>query len=481
MLSRARAWVVLLCGIGGYVYLMFPGAFFSDTLGLYEQALKHEYLDWHSPTLAFIWGVLDRWLVSGFGSLLAFNAVTIGVGLFLLLRAAGVSPGWAAVLSPAVMFSPPVFTSTFWLSKDPSALGALLLGMGVMLGPEPSRPRSWMRWVLGALLLTVPGMMRVDYAPLAALVVMGAVFIHPGFLAGRSRRLRVLAVACTGGLFLAGAFSLDSTFKFGVLEARRAFVVQTIMYHDLAAISLHENRLIAPEFLRQQGWDLDYVRKHYTPRAQDPLSWPEGRPAIVLAGELDVHRDFVRLWARTVAGHPGAYLRHRAAVYSHLLDLVQRDVSGLVPSLEWLVGETQAQCTRNPILGSLPAERCIFRAPGALHALISGDRWLLEHVPVLFRPLTYVACCLLGVALALRRLWKGPQGRGPLVLLCTAGLPLVHLGMLFFFAPASDWRYLSLLLTGGVCSAGFVAAALCGALLKRAGRGPQGAALPGRG
>ncbi len=418
--SSSLPWLVTLAGVALYVATVFPGVLMVDAVGLYDHGRTGRYREWHSPPLAAVMGWFSL-LVPGPLPITLLGAVPLGIGLFLVLRSLGLPPLAAALGSVAIPLFPPVSTGLFWLSKDGPALGALVLALGVALEGKPSRARL----IASLLLLLLPGMVRMDYLPLAA--VAAAVAFHRTAPHAWSPGRRMTASVALLPAFVVAGWSVTTLVTFSALKAHREFVVQSVLNHDMAAISLHRSELIAPEYLRRQGWTMDHVRQHYTPVAHDPLTWPPGRSHMVYVPS----RDIVPLWLGAVLREPEAYLRHRAALAGHMLAILEEPrVRGANP--DYALERTAQLCVTH--MPEVPAHLCRFMPGPAVRLWMETVIRLREGAAQLFQPLIYVALCALGLVAGFA--WRQPG------LALIGGLPLLHLGLLFFLAPAAEWRYL---------------------------------------
>ncbi len=405
-----------LAGIA-VTFFTFRGGYLTvDPTFQFLHARRHTIDDWHAPVMAWMWQQVDH-VVRGTLGMFALQVIPFWVGLALIL--AGRLGGRAryALVLLAIGLCPPVFglLSTIW--KDIQMSAALLLAFGLLLQSERHASRT------ALLLANVPLLYALMLRHNAAAAVL-PIAIWMGFLAlpafGYSARARVALPL--GMTLLAGHLAASRLVEEYVIRPSRAYPVQAIYIHDLAAISLETGQIELPDYLRNRGISLAELRDGFREDTSDYLIWKdEARLRSLVKADIDALR---RCWWKTIRAHPGLYLMHRWRVFRAFL------AYGRAESWRPLVS--------NVLPEHLKAHRAELGVPEfQIHpwnALVTRQLERLKDT-ALFRPWLYA---LLLAAVAVAQLRRRAADPAVLTLLASASLYLVGY---FPIAPAGDFRY----------------------------------------
>ncbi len=389
--------------------LFWPGFAMYDSVAQFAQTQSGEYTDWHPPTMARLWAVLDAAFGGGAGPMLAVQMVGYWLGLGLIAAAlARLERGVAAATVLAIGVWPPFLGWQTAVLKDAQMAGAMLAAVGLVAHwrlRERAVPRA--AWAVAVVLLGYATLVRANavfaIAPLAVMLV-------PGWNAWR--RIGVGLAATVAVLAASGPINHR------LLGAEPTSVVRSQAIYDLAGIAAR-----VPEAgdlpLNTERRRALIAKRCVSPFFWDPLGSPDRCDAIVEPlRDLAVSTLYLDL-ASAALRHPVAYLSHRLA---HLNSTDR----WLVP-----VGWTSAappQFTQ--------ANDFKLGQPGAgARALQRLAGWLVETPPAW--PIVWIAVALVAVLVASRRAAAPTRDLALALLVSALALELSFAGL----SIASDLRY----------------------------------------
>lgn len=421
-----------------------PGRLNEDSLeqfvGFYNPGLLG---DLHSPLVAWLWSLpalIVRQPASALivqAGLIAFYAAMIPApfprrGAALVQAAAEA----ALKLSLAILAG--------FVIKDMLLVGLLLAALACLQrsGTSPGRGRwLWAAILLFALSLAIRPTNFVMIAVMAAVVVPLAVRTWRG-------RARALAIVFAALFLTLPAAALFNAFA---VEARKDHAELQLVLFDLSGISARTGRDLVREL---PGWPagLPDPRRCYTPSEAAiiaPWSPCRGYAAAARAVYGTGRKRVLLHWLSSIARNPSAYLSHRLAYVSHLLDPVGSARAHPVYSA---IAKDPAQRYLYALNAANSAQRLKARAAGR----ISPRLFLLwEENPVSralagFTGLTVGARAAPALALLAALLLLGWTGlrhwRGrplpPLTVPASAGLAFGNFAMHALAGVASQERYL---------------------------------------
>jgi hypothetical protein len=323
LLRRRDAWLLGAVGLVACVATVLafaPGYMSVDSVVQLGQARSLDFWDQHPIVMALIWRYLDKAVPGPIGMLVLENLL-YWLGLSAICGSLR-WPLWLRALAiPLIGFFPPVFCIAGAIWKDMLMQGAFLSAVGCFIGFEAWRRRGLV--VLGTLLTLLGLMVRHNgigaAVPILALPLLGTA------LARRVREpFRLPAVGAAS--LVACALCLLITIKATAPFAHRSNLVQLTTAFDLVGISLQRGALAFDEGSPSlpHGTNLKELRQAFSLQNSMTLfrCHRKGcRPALVRLDEPADIAGLNRNWARAVRAYPGAYLRHRYAVF--------REASGL--------------------------------------------------------------------------------------------------------------------------------------------------------
>ncbi|MBC7932072.1 MAG: hypothetical protein H7Z38_16055 [Rubrivivax sp.] len=409
----------LLCAAGFLlcVVAFYPGYMSPDSTGQLMQARAWDFTDWHPPLMAAVWGVVDRALPGPAGMLILQNAAYWGA-VALFWRATYRRSVWLGLGLVAFGFMPQVLSNLSTVWKDANLGVALLLASALLYRARQTNSRA-------ALVASLPLLfygcgVRLNAAPailpLALWAGLIACRVFPA-LRSRAERLPRLLPASIGivcFLLLVGAATLATE---ALIKGKHSYTGQTVLLHDLAAISLERGVPLFPDYIvRDERFSLDKVAGQYMPFVATPILGVE-QTGLKISGDA---RDMDALrakWLEVVPNNAGAYLRHRWAAFEWVTGLNQPDVC-----LPYLFASSSPFGYKTNDL--------------AAHRLLRAYFWALRNT-VFFRGFFWLLVCAALGYFSLRGRLTGDLDF--VFVLAMSGL--LYGAAYFFIAPSCDFRF----------------------------------------
>ena len=415
------------------VAALFPGWLSYDSSFQFWQVRTGEFSNLSPVVMTALWSVVHA-LVPRASALFVLHLALYWAGLALLATALWRGAAARCAFIAGTGFLPPAWVILGHLWTDASLIAAMSFASGLTVAGLAYRRRWPLALALPALLYAG----AVRYNSLLAIVPVAALWAHAWLAApaGRApaahpfrRGARVAGIAAMVAVAsFAGGRALDQA-----LARERVSTWALLALWDLAAISLDSGTLVVPEFARQPDTDLAALREKFSPTTCVPLFDGPGRVRHGLGEELFDAAELAalrRAWLGAIAAHPGAYLRHRAAVAKHQFGSYRGHREGLffvpttVPYRDNPPGEATLTAWREPLA------EAVRRARG----------W------VVFTPALYLGASLAALAVGWRR--RGDVGGQVAIALSASGLALVL--PLVVAAPGTELRYCGWLFTSSV-------------------------------
>lgn len=272
------AWVL-------FVLYGYPGFMRADAVDELADSRTGAFTDWGSPLLTEIWRILGR-AFSGPAPLFLLTGTLVLVGTYLLVRRAR-SERAAAFAAACVLLAPPLLATTAAISEDALLSAFLVTGAALLLEAE-RRQR-----IAGFVLLT-----------LAAGLTPGAIVaVVPIVIAGLRwpARKQLLAALAACAMIAGVSWLLDRW----LVDARTYRPEVRLAMADLTGTLRRTPSLDDAALARE----LPGVQLAPASRAVAQPTTDADRDALIAA-----RTSFTR-------AHPGAYLRHRMTMMSHLLGI----------------------------------------------------------------------------------------------------------------------------------------------------------------
>jgi hypothetical protein len=409
----------LLCAAGFLlcVVAFYPGYMSPDSTGQLMQARAWNFDDWHPPLMAAVWGLVDRTLPGPAGMLILQNAAYWGA-CALFWRATYRRSLWLGLGLVAFGFMPQALShlSTVW--KDAGLGVSLLLASALLCRARQTNSRA-------ALVAALPPLfygcgVRLNAAPAILPLALWAGFVacrvFPSLRARAVRWPRLLpasiGVACF--LLLVGAAGLVTE---ALIKGKHSYTGQTVLLHDLAAISLERGEPLFPDYVVRDGqFSMQKVAQQYTPSVATPILGIEASGLRISGDARDM--DALRAkWMDVVPRNMGAYLRHRWAAFEWAAGINQPDVC-----LPYLIASSSPFGYKTNDL--------------AVHRLLKAYFWVLRNT-VFFRGFFWLTISLALIYFSLRGRLRGDLE----LVLVLASSGLLYGAAYFFIAPSCDFRF----------------------------------------
>jgi hypothetical protein len=307
---RLIGYLVCLAGLLLCVIAFYPGYMSPDSIRQLTEGRAWSFTDWHPPLMAAVWGVADRVIPGPFGMLLLHNAAFWGA-LAIFWRMTYRRSVWLGLCLVGLGFLPSVLAllSTIW--KDVGLGVSLLLASALLY---TSRRTNYG----GALLISIPLLfygygVRQNAAPAILPLALWTGFIacriFPS-LKSKSVARRVLPfVLGLAYFFLLTASVLTTTWI--LTGGRSSYILQTVLLHDLTAISKERGEALFPGYvLRDEKFSLENVVANFHPDQATLLTRGEN-PALRLTENSEEIEELRAKWLEVVPSNKTIYLRHR--------------------------------------------------------------------------------------------------------------------------------------------------------------------------
>ena len=422
--TRVSRWKIALYALPSivvstyFLVAFYPGAMTLDSLAQWDQALTHEYTDWHPVVHTMLLSVLlSIWKSPAIIAIFQILLISVGTGV------AGWSLDQARVPKPFIWIalilfalSPVHAISSITLWKDVAYSAALLLFTLLMYMIVRSAGRVLMRWPFIA-----------GYAVTGFMVMF---FRHNGF--------PVVLIVTAFVLIMYRPYWM----KLFPVAAAMVFIYQIVVNPVYTALDVHpsdpQEMLALPTqqiaAIVTEGGDMTEKQRDYVNRIFPIEKWHEKYNPYSVDSIKFSWGDYDRF---TIYDDWGRYAR----TYLHLVKQNPDIAAGALfkqTSLIWQINEPEdgytskytTHISRNNEFGLVNPVLNEDRKMNAFNYLKNAD----ESIPFLWRPAFYTALALLFTYIAyLRNGW-----RAWLLLLPVA----LNTGAVFVGIPAQDFRYL---------------------------------------
>jgi len=318
-LTRIASWfraltprAILVASLGLFLLYSWPGFIGWDTREHMIQARAGVYTDGHPPAVARLVRLCEVF-VAGPALLLLIQAITLLVGLYLVLKAK-LAPRTAAIAASLIFLFPYVSGVTGLVAKDGLMAGFLMIAIGLMLDDRTSRQR----WSL--VFLVLASLMRWN-ALAATFVPMLLLLRWKPSLAGVRRY--AVALALWFGV-TAVAYEANE-----LMTTKREFLwYWSYAYEDIAGTMGNMPAMDDPTMeqmlaglpLRVHDHIYDRFKAIYNPASHYHLMRGPNRLLEIPANEAE-REATAAAWKRFVLGNPGAYLAYRVDNFRLLMAL----------------------------------------------------------------------------------------------------------------------------------------------------------------
>lgn len=271
--------------------------------------------NWHPPMVSFAMKVFINFF-GDVGSLFVFNMVLLWVGIFLILRELKLKLWAKLLLCLVVFFSPMVLPFQMHFYKDIPFGISLLFCCGLMLWYQRARYK-WIVLLVPLLIIYAISLRHNGFFALIPFSVCYFALVKQSDFYSRDTWIKGLGVFC---ILFVSAFSLNQILR---EESRSRRPVQMLLVHDLAGITIEENKVVFPDFYTKDNTDepitVSYIKKAYHPSTVFKLLWGnEGKVRFIFSSEHE--RELILSWFKSVFLNPISYLKHRLSFFYYFLN-----------------------------------------------------------------------------------------------------------------------------------------------------------------
>ncbi|MCC6372372.1 MAG: hypothetical protein IT236_15315 [Bacteroidia bacterium] len=311
----------------------FPGFISPDSLDQYQQALTHQYSDWHPPIMAGFWSLLIR-IYPGGHLMFLLQLLAFWISFFMLLTLSlkyFKRMTWLVVL---LFFAPFIqnFVGNIW--KDVGLAISWLLAIAIMLRAYyDARGLSRVETVICFVLLCYGCWIRINALPgvLPLLGIWQYMQKGPvGFNLGTRRFL--LNIAGITAIVIGLQFAITKL----VLKPSNTYPEYKLFLHDLTGIYKETGTLYFPYFIKNyQGFDTAYIRQKYIYSTFDNIWWNSDNKRIMPEVSADDMKVLQSAWIKAILKHPFVYLKNRTIGFLQFLRITDSG-SGLAITYQYI-------------------------------------------------------------------------------------------------------------------------------------------------
>jgi hypothetical protein len=409
--ARRGAGIILVAVAAGYaltILVFYPGYVTVDARYVYVDAKAWQFGDWQSPAMAVLWGLIEP-IAPGPLSMFLAIATLYWFGFGTLAVIAVRRSRWLGLFAMLAAFVPPAFFFVGMIWRD-VLFGVVWLAASVSaFAVAPCRARIRFPVQAIALGLLAFGVLLRPNA-VAAAPVLAAYILWP---------LR-FDLKRTALLFLPAVIFFIAFVPFvyyGVLEAHRQNPLHQILVFDLGGTTRFSGENQFPV-----QWNADQTELLLS-KCYDPVRWDtywHWPPCPFVMQRLEQPDDLIfgtprltEAWRRAVAGHPLAYLEHRATFMRQFL--TRSNLA--LPVWDW----------RDAASGY--GHRQAFRP------IVAWHDWL--QPTLLFRPGLWLV--LAGIVGALA--WRARATASGAFSMSVTGSAIIYVMSFFVLGVAADFRY----------------------------------------
>jgi len=426
--------LVVLAVSAFFTAASYPGFMSFDSLEALRQARTQVEGSQYPPFGSYVWRVLD-WIWPGPTLMQLFqNGMLLG-SLAWILQSLRWPPIAQVVTVIAVAALPPLAGTMLVVWKDVAMAAFYGAGFATFVHARRNPVPGKALLALGGLLVFCGMAYRFNAASGALPLLVYALWVGRAKSGPREVVRAVIGGTCLVFVLFALVWVVNS-YRFPSMERlERNTNVDGIMRFDLIGISRYSGQSVVPA--RDGGLvNVAYLRMIYDPRHLNITSANDvaHRIANQPPGEI------ARTWLAAIKEHPGAYLRHRSAVFREYIGLHSHQVFYVT----------------HPFVD--PNNLGISHTPNALTRLAVGYVWNADDA-FLERAWVYYLAALLSLAFFVERRNRRFAGEAVTAL----GSSLLYLAPMYFITPAADLRYNFWSIWGAVLCMVFVLSSLLAA------------------
>lgn len=305
---------VALAAIGIVLTLraFYPGIVTSDAIDQYQQATSFVFGDWHPPIMSFIWAITNDWVPGPFGMLLLDCFLYWGA-LLLISFSIPEQHKKISLLILILGFMPFTVGTLSHIWKDVLHAVFWLFAVGVIcniIARDKIRYKKLI--ILAAIMLLIGSMMRFN-AIFGLLPLVWLLFNK--FKMSSWKRILVVLI-----IFPLCTILLNASFTYGILNAAKSRVYQSLIIFDLGGISNFSHKDYFAEKWNDEE-KLKVISSCYNSSAWDVYAWGECSFVLKKVQDSGAWADgsLMEKWINAIYQEPSAYLKHRYENFNYLM------------------------------------------------------------------------------------------------------------------------------------------------------------------
>ncbi len=311
--------IFCIAGLALNFFAYYPGFLSPDSLDQYQQAIGHNYHDWHPPAMALLWTVFN-FIHKGTSSMLLMQLLCLWTSVFLLCRLN--RHVWWKISIVLFAFAPFVQNFCGYLVKDSQMALCWLVSFSIMAAPLLQQRRiSTLEATTSALLLAYGEWVRPNALPGAIPLCLLWAWL---FLlrTEKPKALKVIiAGACLCTAIVAGQWIISNV----IAKPAKSYPENKLFLHDLTGIYVRTGENPFPPIVfANPDFDTSYLRTHYHPATFDGIWWNNDNLTILPAPDEQITHDLFRAWKSAVTRHPIIYLQQRFEGFLYYLRVKNR-------------------------------------------------------------------------------------------------------------------------------------------------------------
>ena len=308
---------LLVLGSGQALLTFYPGSMSVDSWQQFQQATSGSYNDWHPPIMAWVWHHL-LWIKKGPQPMLFLHIGMFWLGLFLIWYRFAQKKLYAYILVPFLGFLPGVIGMIGVIWKDISVGATLVLVVGLLVFNHRNKKITILlvlislfygtavRW--NAIGLTLPFYILAPY-----LLGVGA-----GKQNKKKGRCAPFYPLLVGLSLMLLTVILTHLLQNYVINAKKTYQYQTIIFHDLSFIGekIHAEPIPLP--FRTKNYSLLTVKNALKDlRASGGFIWGSDAPFTTIEDVVEINK-LTTIWLKTIWNFFPYYFQIRIQLYKSL-------------------------------------------------------------------------------------------------------------------------------------------------------------------
>lgn len=290
----------------------FPGSFNVDTWYQYFEMEKADYDDWHSPWMAWVWGILYKF-TDRFFSMYLFQMTWYFVFFYYLLKPVKNRIVLLAGIAASVYFT----LIPQYLMKDVHL--ALAWASAVLIVAYANEKQAKYAKYLGLLFL-VYGLFIRPNTVLALLPIL-YMYVDTYFSKGKSFFRKATFTIIIASIFF-GAYFV-ATYK--ILHARRAYPEYKLKLMDIYGITKLCGKNYVPQCISSfENYDHEKILSLYSPATIDHIYWPYDGVALLPPPTAELDKCVAHAWRKAIAENPYLYFKNRTKGFLYYLKIKKR-------------------------------------------------------------------------------------------------------------------------------------------------------------